>query len=85
VIYTVVASCKLVGVNPESYLTWVLPILAAETNCSTAQGLLPHDFARLNDGDALTHCAPSRNQVSMWALAIVATNMLRGSIGVLSR
>ena len=59
VIYTVVATCRLVGVNPESYLTWVLPILAAGTNRSTAQGLLPHDFARINDGDVLTHCAPS--------------------------
>jgi transposase len=59
VIYSVVASCKLVGVNPESYLTWVLPILAAGTNRSTAQGLLPHDFAKLTDTESLTHCAPS--------------------------
>jgi hypothetical protein len=59
VIYTVVATCKLVGVNPESYLTWVLPILAAGTNRSTAQGLLPHDFAKLSDSESLTHCAPS--------------------------
>jgi transposase len=59
VIYSVVASCKLVGVNPESYLTWVLPILAAGTNRSTAQGLLPHDFAKLPDAESFTHCAPS--------------------------
>jgi hypothetical protein len=59
VIYSVVASCKLVGVNPESYLTWVLPILAAGTNRSTAQGLLPHDFAKLPDTESFTHCAPS--------------------------
>lgn len=59
VIYTVVSTCRLVGVNPESYLTWVLPQLAAGTNRSTAAGLLPHDFARLADSDALKHCAPS--------------------------
>jgi len=59
VIYTVVSTCRLVGVNPESYLTWVLPQLAAGTNRSTASGLLPHDFARLAESDALTYCAPS--------------------------
>jgi transposase len=59
VIYTVVGSCKLVGVNPESYLAWVLPILAAGTNRSTAQGLLPHDFARLHGRETVSHCEPS--------------------------
>lgn len=59
VVYSVVASCNLVGVNPESYLTWVLPILAAGTNRSTAQGLLPHDFAKLPDTELFTHYAPS--------------------------
>jgi len=71
VIYTVVANCKLVGVNPESYLAWVLPKLAAATS-QTATGLLPHDYALLphqagdDDDDetdaptgALTDCAPS--------------------------
>ena len=54
VIYSVVATCKLAGVRPESYLTWVLPILAVGTNRSTAQGFLPHDFAKL----------PTRNRSS---------------------
>jgi transposase len=68
VIYTVVANCKLVGVNPEQYLAWVLPKLAAATN-RTATGLLPHDYARLAErgdehtGEAepeiLMDCAPS--------------------------
>jgi transposase len=59
VIYSVVATCKLLGVNPESYVTWVLPILAAGTNHSTAQGLLPHDFARLHEEAIITPRAPS--------------------------
>ena len=46
VVYTVVANCKLVGVNPENYIAWVLPKLAAATN-KTATGLLPHDYALL--------------------------------------
>jgi hypothetical protein len=70
VVYSVVATCKLLGVNPENYLTWVLPKLAAATN-KTATGLLPHDYARLhpNDGTvtaaaalevtAVTDCEPS--------------------------
>jgi transposase len=48
VLYTVIGTCRLVGVNPEEYLRWVLPQLAAGTNRSTASGLLPHDFARLH-------------------------------------
>jgi hypothetical protein len=48
VVYTVVANCKLVGVNPENYIAWVLPKLAAATN-KTATGLLPHDYALLTD------------------------------------
>jgi len=69
VVYTVVANCKLVGVNPENYIAWVLPKLAAATN-RTATGLLPHDYALLphrdeedsdDDAspDAITDCAPS--------------------------
>jgi transposase len=46
VIYSVVGTCRLLGVNPEAYLLWVLPQLAAATN-KTAVSLLPHDFARL--------------------------------------
>jgi hypothetical protein len=57
VIYTVVATCKLLGVNPEAYMAWVLPKLAAGTNHSTAAGLLPHDFARLQQRQADTQAA----------------------------
>ena len=46
VIYSVVGTCRLIGVNPEAYIRWVLPKLAAATN-RTTDGLLPHDFARL--------------------------------------
>lgn len=46
VIYSITGTCKLLGVNPESYLKWVLPKLAAATT-STADHLLPHDFAAL--------------------------------------
>jgi transposase len=46
VIYSVIGTCRLLGVNPEEYLRWVLPKLAAATN-KTATGLLPHDFQRL--------------------------------------
>jgi transposase len=50
VIYSVVGTCKMLGVNPEAYIAWVLPKLAAATN-RTATGLLPHDFAQLNQRD----------------------------------
>jgi transposase len=46
VIYSVIGTCRLLGVNSEEYLRWVLPKLAAATN-KTATGLLPHDFKRL--------------------------------------
>jgi transposase-like protein len=46
VIYSVVGTCKLLNVNPESYLTWVLPKLATATT-TTSGGLLPHDYAVL--------------------------------------
>jgi transposase len=46
VIYTIVGTCKLLNINPENYLTWVLPRLAAATT-KTATGLLPHDYATL--------------------------------------
>ena len=48
VLYSVIGTCRLEGVNPEEYIAWVLPRLAAGTNKSTATGLLPSDFARLN-------------------------------------
>ena len=47
VVYSVVGTCRLIGVNPEAYIRWVLPKLAAATN-RTTDGLLPHDFARLH-------------------------------------
>jgi transposase len=50
VVYSVVATCKLLGVNPEGYIAWVLPKLAAATN-QTATGLLPHDYALLPQND----------------------------------
>jgi transposase len=45
VLYSLLGTCKLLGVNPEHYLTWVLPQLAASTNHAAARGLLPHDYA----------------------------------------
>jgi transposase len=57
VIYSVIGTCRLVGVNPEAYIGWVLPRLAAATNV-TAVNLLPHDFARLYP-DQLIDCRSS--------------------------
>lgn len=55
VIYSVIGTCRLVGVNPEDYIAWVLPKLAAATN-HTATALLPHDFAQLQRSTApITH------------------------------
>ena len=51
VIYSIVGTCRLLGVNPEAYLTWVLPKLAAATNKS-ATALLPHDYAREHPPDS---------------------------------
>ncbi|MCE5361253.1 MAG: transposase domain-containing protein [Acidithiobacillus sp.] len=47
VIYSVVGTCRLIGVNPEAYIRWVLPKLAAAPN-KTTDDLLPHEFARLH-------------------------------------
>jgi hypothetical protein len=52
VIYSVVGTCRLIGVNPQAYISWVLPKLGAATN-RTVDNLLPHDFARLH-GECLT-------------------------------
>ena len=46
VVYSVVGTCRLLSVNPEDYLNWVLPKLAVATTKNTA-GLLPHDYATL--------------------------------------
>ena len=45
VLYSILGTCKLLKVNPELYLNWVLPQLAAATNLTAATGLLPHDYA----------------------------------------
>src|ERR1700728_4645319 len=59
VIYSVTGTCRLLGVNPEGCLRWVLPRLAAATN-KTATGLLPHDFARVAPAASeLTHGTPT--------------------------
>jgi hypothetical protein len=59
VIYTIVSTCRLLEVNPEDYLLWVLPKLAAGTT-DGAQGLLPHDFKRLIEARASTPSQQSR-------------------------
>ena len=56
VVYSVVATGKLLGVNPQNYLTWVLPKLAAATN-KTVTGLLPHDYARLHPNEGTVTAA----------------------------
>jgi hypothetical protein len=38
--------CKLLNVNPEAYVNWVLPKRASATT-KTSSGLLPHDYAGL--------------------------------------
>ena len=53
-IYSVVGTCRLLGVNPAAYIRWVLPKLAAATN-GTVDGLLPHDFARLHGESVMEH------------------------------
>ena len=45
VLFSLLGTCKLLTVNPELYLTWVQPKLAAATNLAAATGLLPHDYA----------------------------------------
>lgn len=47
VIYTVVGTCRLLKMDPQAYLTWVLPKLAAATTRDIS-GLLPHDYACLH-------------------------------------
>jgi hypothetical protein len=59
VIYSVIGTSRLVGVNPEAYIGWALPMLAAASNRS-ATGLLPHDFARLvAAGEFVTRSPPA--------------------------
>jgi transposase len=47
VIYSIVGTCKLLKINPQHYLEWVLPRIAVATANGTT-GLLPHDFAAIN-------------------------------------
>ena len=47
VLYSVLGTCKLLKINPELYLAWVLPKLAAATSTTAASGLLPHDYAAI--------------------------------------
>ncbi len=46
VLYSVLGTCKLQGINPWNYLTWALPRLAAATN-HTAHEFTPQRFAAL--------------------------------------
>ena len=46
VIYSILGTCALLGVDPWRYLTWALPNLAAATN-HTAGNFLPHRFLEL--------------------------------------
>ena len=46
VLYSVLGTCKLHGINEWSYLTWALPRLAAATN-HTAHEFTPQRFAAL--------------------------------------
>lgn len=56
VIYSIIETCKMVGVDPEEYLLWVLPKLAARPRTGPAapraKGLLPHDFKKLKEEKA---------------------------------
>ena len=45
VAYSILGTCKLLKINPEAYLNWVLPKLAAATNHDSV--LLPHDYRDL--------------------------------------
>lgn len=45
VIYSIVGSCKLAGVNPFDYLVWALDHLASATT-TTVGPVLPEDYAR---------------------------------------
>ena len=53
VIYSIIETCKMVGVDPEEYLLWVLPKLAARPRTGPpaprAKGLLPHDFKKFKE------------------------------------
>jgi transposase len=56
VIYSIIETCKMVGVDPEEYLLWVLPKLAARPRTGPAEprakGLLPHDFKKFKEQQA---------------------------------
>jgi transposase len=46
VIYSIMGTCRLLKIDPHDYLTWVLSKLAA-ARTREANGLQPHDYARL--------------------------------------
>jgi hypothetical protein len=48
VIYSILGTCTLQGVNPWKYLTWVLPKLAAATNQTDMAQLAPRRFKELS-------------------------------------
>jgi transposase len=52
VIYSVIGTCRLNGINPFAYIRWALPRLASrrakDRDHFDARGLLPQDFARLH-------------------------------------
>jgi transposase len=56
VMYSIIETCKMVGVDPEEYLLWALPKLAARPRTGPAapraKGLLPHDFKKLKEEKA---------------------------------
>jgi transposase len=59
VIYSVIGTCRLNGINPAAYIRWALPRLASRRAKNRehfdARGLLPQDFARLHRNTELAH------------------------------
>jgi hypothetical protein len=70
VLHTVLETCWLLNVNPESYLLWAWPQLSWGTNKATAKGLLPHDFAALFP----EHLMPARRH---YVLPVASATSLR--------
>jgi transposase len=65
VMYSIIETCKMVGVDPEEYLLWVLPKLAARPRTGPAapraRGLLPHDFKEQKAANARPRLAPPQH------------------------
>lgn len=53
VLYSIIGNCKLLEIDAEAYLNWVLPQLAArreeKSQALACKGLLPQDFAKLKE------------------------------------